>query len=196
MAQWEEKLLPIPTSNFWFPGRASLTTNRLRIERARASRISQTYLSGLRDDEIIGMTESRFVRWNYWSAARFITRANRKGSSILFAVSLIETGRWIGNVRFFNWHPHHRSFEISFIFFDKSEWNKGFAHEAILSLLVHAKNEFGARRVYGDYYQTNLASKRLFQKLNFEIEGIAKRHFLLDGEEVNSVRVGRLLNEL
>ena len=47
----------------------------------------------------------------------------------------------------------------------------------------------GLRRISADYYETNYASKRVFEKLNFNIEGIYKDHFFYNGKYINSVRV-------
>jgi ribosomal-protein-alanine N-acetyltransferase len=140
-------------------------------------------------------TEARFKKWTWYSAARFLRQGNKPGKSILFAVYLRDQdNKWIGNVRLFNWHSFHRTAEISFLFFDSSEWNKGFAREAIESILTYSNINLGVRRIFGDYYEPNFASGKLFSKLGFSIEGRAPQHFLSGERFVDSIRVGRILN--
>jgi RimJ/RimL family protein N-acetyltransferase len=149
----------------------------------------------LNDSNVMKFTEARFTHWGYLSAFRFACRANRSGDSIQASVLIKETNQWIGNVRIFNWHPHHRTAELSFLFFDQSHWNKGYATEAVSALIEFAADNLGVRKIYGDFYEPNLFSGKLFIKLGFEVEGRSKAHFLINELPVDSVLVGKILSD-
>jgi RimJ/RimL family protein N-acetyltransferase len=138
-------------------------------------------------------TESRFKKWGHLSAFRFAFNANKTGKSVLLSIHIRDPYLWIGNVRLFNWHDSHKSAEISFLFFDSDHWNLGYATEALDAILSFAHESLGVRKVYGDYYEPNIASERLFSKLGFSVEGRAREQFLILGNPVDSIRVGRIL---
>lgn len=171
----------------------TIFSERLKITLFSPENITETYLSALNDDLIIGLTEARHKKWDLDSAKQFIKNANNE-SSRLFMVMLKETGTPIGNVRLFNINQNHHHAELSFLFYDKRQWGKGYATEAIQAILGYAKNELKLHRVFADYYEINTASSKVFNKLNFSIEGKYKEHFrMADGKFIDSVRVGLLL---
>ena len=180
-------------STFFLSPREKIFTQRLLLKRASIFSINRHYVKALNDERVMKLTEARFVKWNFLSAARFIMSSNGRGNSVLFSVYYKGTSNWIGNVRLFNWHPHHKTAEISFLFFNICNWGKGYGSEAVEGILNFAKERMGVRKVFGDYYEINKGSERLFQKLAFQIEGNAKSQFLLNGAPVNSIRVGRIL---
>lgn len=171
-----------------------ILTSRLEIRRPVITRLPRTYFLGLRDPSVLQYTESRFDYWTRLKAIRFLLNANSPGNSVLFAVHTLHGNTWIGNVRLFNWNPHHRTAELSFLFFDRTFWNCGFATEAVDAILKFAREKLHVRRVYGDHYANNNASGKLFSKLNFQIEGISREHFLTSNGPIDSVRVGRILD--
>jgi RimJ/RimL family protein N-acetyltransferase len=171
----------------------TLFSERLKITLFLPQDITETYLSALNDDSIIALTEARHKKWDLVSAKKFIANANNE-SSKLFMVMIKETGKPIGNVRLFNINQNHLHAELSFLFYEKSQWGKGYATEAIHTILGYAKNKLKLHRVYADYYEINTASSKVFNKLNFRIEGKYKEHFrMANGKFVDSVRVGILL---
>jgi len=169
-----------------------LTTQRLTLRLFTPSDITDMYLEALNDMSVVGRTEARHQRWNRESASDFIRAANC-GNSMLFAAITRQSQKPIGNVRLFNIHPVHRRGELSLLFYDKSEWSKGYGTEAVEAVVGYAFDVLGLHRIVADYYSTNLASSRMFENLGFVIEGVFKDHFLSeDSEFVDSVRVARL----
>lgn len=170
----------------------SLVTDRLIITKGLVGGITSKYLKALTDPEVMQYTEARHNKWDYESVRKFIEMANQN-NSILFQVDMKSKSKTIGNIRLFNWQEVHRRAEISFLFYDKSEWSNGYGTEAISSVLEFSKIQFNLHRVVADYYACNKASERLFSKLGFCIEGIFCDHFWLNGRYVDSIRVGKIL---
>ncbi|MBI4596912.1 MAG: GNAT family N-acetyltransferase [Candidatus Omnitrophica bacterium] len=157
-----------------------------------AADVTPVYVASMNDPEVVGLTEARHVVWDHQRVAQFIERSNVEGVSTLVGIFLKDTGRHIGNLRLFNFHPVHRRAELSFVIFDKTQWSKGYATEAVGALCRYAFETMRLHRIHADYYATNHASARLFQKAGFQVEGVYRGHFFADGRYVDSIRVATL----
>ena len=114
---------------------------------------------------------------------------NNSSNMLLIGVFLKEGNIHLGNVRLLNICKINKRAEISMLFFRQEYWNKGFATEALREVINYSFKEMGLRRICADYFENNFASKKIFEKLGFEIEGIYKEHFYSEGKFVNSIRV-------
>ena len=169
-----------------------LLSKRLEIGVLSPDDITVTYLNALNEDEIVGLTEARHQHWNIANVKRYIDNSNKPGESILFQVSLKQIDKHIGNIRLFNFHEVHNRAELSFLFYDMEEWGKGYATEALDTVVNYAFESLKLHRIHADYYELNVRSARVFEKLGFEIEGTYRDHFLLDDMYIDSVRVGKI----
>jgi [ribosomal protein S5]-alanine N-acetyltransferase len=169
-----------------------IETERLCVKKYQPNDITQKYLDALNDDSIIGLTEARHQKWDRKSASEFILNANKSGESIIVGIFLKKDDKHIGNVRLFNFNIKHRRAELAFLFCDIEEWGKGYATEALTAMVNYAFEQWKLHRIHADYYELNTASAKVFKKLGFNIEGVFKDHFLLNGEYINSIRVGKI----
>jgi len=167
-------------------------TNRLIIKIFNPSHINEKYLDALNQKNIIGLTEARHCKWNREKAIEYIVNANKPMESTLFGVFLKSDNKPIGNVRLFNFHKVHKRAELSFLFYEIREWGKGYATEAIEAIISYGFGTLELHRIYADYYNTNIASEKIFSKLGFQIEGVYKDHFWLDDRFVDSIRVAKI----
>lgn len=169
-----------------------LETERVILRRAGFLQLPPKYFESLNNQDVMQRTESRFAKWGRISASCYVHQANNGKSSVMYSVWHRADKVWIGNVRLFNWSKHHRSAELSFLFFDPEYWGRGLAFEAISEILRFSSQRLTVRRFYADFYASNLASAALFEKLGFKVEGVSVGHFLVGGSPVDSVRVGYL----
>ena len=166
-----------------------IKTSRLLLRKFTKEDINQTYLNALNDHTIMGMTEARHIIWDRYKAEKFIENSNTD-DSILFSVLICESNKLIGNIRLFNIHPIHNRAELSLLFYDKTEWGKGYATESIKALVEYAFESLKLNRIFADYYSTNIASSKIFNKAGFKIEGVFKDHFYNNEMEyVDSIRI-------
>ena len=150
------------------------------------------YFNALNDPFVIQYTEARHKRWSKEDAIRYLTENKDNGNSLIFSTRIRENSKIIGNVRIFNFSKLHSRCELSFLFFDKSEWGKGYATESVKAICDFCFYKMNFHRVHADYYAKNEPSSRVFQKLDFEIEGVYKDHFFFEGQFIDSIRVGLL----
>jgi [ribosomal protein S5]-alanine N-acetyltransferase len=169
-----------------------IETIRLVIRVFRPEDITSTYLSALNDAEIVGLTEARHRKWDYDSAASFVIKSTNVGESLLLGVFLKSGDEPIGNIRLFNFHAVHHRAELSFLFYDKKRWGNGYATEALDRTIEYAFEDLGLHRVHADFYESNAASRRIFEKLGFKCEGRYADHFFVNNSYQDSIRVAKI----
>ena len=170
-----------------------LETHRLLIRPFSILDISDVYLNALNEDSIIGLTEARHKKWDIESVKQFIN-SNNLDNTLFLAVVLKQNNKPIGNVRLFNINNNnHNNAELSFLFYDKNEWGKGYATESLKAVIDYAFDALQLHRIFADYYATNTGSLKVFKKLDFKIEGVFVDHFKNENNKyINSIRVAKI----
>lgn len=177
------------------PRTSTLTTARLFLRPLEVEDITPAYLEALNDPEVVRWTEARHQRWDEASIAEYIGRSNCEGVSVFLGIFLKDSDRHIGGIRLFNFHPVDRRAELSLMIFDKSLWSKGYGGEALAAVVDYAFEVLGLHRLHADYYAANTASARLFAKAGFQLEGVYKDHFFMDGAYMDSIRVAKVKSQ-
>ena len=173
-------------------GMEPIVTERLLLRPLSVQDVTAAYVDALHDPEVLRWTEARHIWWDRDRVIQFVRQSNVEGVSILFGMFLKDTDRHIGNLRLFNFHPVHRRAELSFLIFDKSQWSKGYATEAVRAVTHYAFETLKLHRIHADYYALNAGSARVFEKSGYEIEGVFKEHMVVDGSYMDSVRIAKL----
>ncbi len=169
-----------------------LVTKNLLIKPLKADDITPLYVKALNDPEIVQLTGARFTKWNIGNLKTYVLKANGKDKSMLLGIFLKTDSRHIGNIRLFNFDRHHRRVELGIMIFDKAEWKKGYATEALAVVCKFVFEKLKLHRICADYYSVNRASAKMFKKTGFKIEGIFKDHFICNHSYVDSVRVAKI----
>lgn len=169
-----------------------IVTARLSLRPLTVHDVTPAYIAALNDPEVVGLTEARHVTWDRARVAQWIEQSNVEGISKLFGMFLTSSGKHIGNLRLFHFHPVYRRVELSFMVFDKTEWSKGYTTEAVQAITGYVFDTLKLHRIQADYYASNARSARVFQKAGFDIEGVFKGHLVKDGAYVDSIRVAKM----
>lgn len=165
---------------------------RMYLRELAVGDITPAYVNGLNDPEVVQYTGARHVRWDRQSVEEYVKRSNIEGESQLLGIFLRGSNQHIGNIRLSNFSVPHLRCELGIMIFDNSQWGKGYGTDALNAAADYIFGTLKLHRVCADYYSVNTASARIFAKAGFQIEGIFKDHFLLDGQYVDSVRIGRI----
>ena len=112
---------------------------------------------------------------------------------MLLGIVLRDSGQHIGNIKLGGINLYHRRAQIGLLIGEKEQWGKGFASEAIETIVSYAGNSLGLHRIYNGCHANNPGSYRAFLKAGFEAEGRFRRHDRIDDEWVDSIMLGRLL---
>jgi diamine N-acetyltransferase len=85
-----------------------------------------------------------------------------------------ETGEPVGAVDLFDFDPYHLRAGVGILIHQKSQWNQGYASDALAALSEYALTVLGLKQIYAGIAADNVASIRLFEKAGFEKTGIRK----------------------
>ncbi len=162
-----------------------LETARLRMRRLRMKDDRDLH-AWTSDPEV-----ARFVLWEaHRSLAdtraylRYIKSLYRRGLPGSWGIELKETGRVIGTIGIMAWSPDNRSIEIGYSL-GRPWWGRGFAAEALGSLMDLMFREGGINRIEAQCDVRNPASARVMEKCGMRREGILRERVFNKGEAVD-----------
>lgn len=168
-----------------------IKTERLYLRIFKVSDVTPEYITSLNSKEIIGLTESRYTKWSKSKLIEYILKYSSKPWESLLIGVFTNKNKHIGNIRMHSFSKYNKRVEVGIMIWDKNEWGKNFATEALEGIIGYAFDKLKLYKICAEYYSINKASAKIFKKLGFKVEGTFKNHFLVDGKFVDAVRVAR-----
>ena len=148
--------------------------------------VTEAYCDWLNDPEVNRYLETRFVVQTLASVRSYVATTIAAPDTIFLAIIEKATNRHIGNIKLGPVLLHHRRGELSFFIGEKGCWGKGYATEAVGLLTEYALDELSLVKVTAGCYSTNFGSKRVFEKLGYEIEAVLKKQYFSEDTWVSS----------
>lgn len=168
-----------------------INTKRLYLKTFKTSDVTDEYIESLNSEEIVGLTESRYRKWNKAQARQYVKKyADKPWESLLIGL-FKKSGEHIGNIRLHSFSKYNKRVEVGIMIWDKNEWGRNFATEALEAVIGYVFHKLKLHKICAEYYAINKASEKIFRKLGFIVEGTFKDHFLVDGKYVDAVRVAK-----
>jgi RimJ/RimL family protein N-acetyltransferase len=142
----------------------------------------------------------------YWSSPPLATPADadillreiqeclRSRTLFQWGIARIEDDRVIGTCTLFRLDSAHRRAEIGFAL-ARECWGRGFATEAVGTLIRFAFVDLDLHRLEADADPRNERSLRLLERLGFRREGYFRERYHLGGEVQDAVMLGLLRTE-
>ena len=163
----------------------AIRLRKLTIEDVRQAR----YLAWLSDPEVtrymvVGRTPqdlstvTAYFESHQWPAFLFLAIETPAGQHI--------GNRTLGPI---GWTD--KQAEIGIMIGEKKEWGKGVGTEAVHLICRHAFERLGLEKLTTGFVAENLGSGKVFFKNGFQIEGIYRKHFWLEGCLRDVIRVAR-----
>jgi ribosomal-protein-alanine N-acetyltransferase len=121
-----------------------------------------------------------------------LTTFNRKMN--FFFLLHKETNENIGWCGYHTWYIDHHRAEIGYGINEDFQ-NQGLMTEATKAILDYGFNTMKLRRVEAFVGEENIPSLRLMQIFGFTKEGMARKHYNIDGINLDSLMFGLLLEE-
>ncbi len=103
-----------------------------------------------------------------------------------------ETGRSIGQCGFHNWNRFHDRAELFYFLFQDEDKGRGYMKEALELVLRYGFEEMNLHRMEAFIAPWNEPSTRLINHFQFQKEGLARGHYLVNGKYEDSVMYARL----
>ncbi len=104
-------------------------------------------------------------------------------------------GELLGDIQLANIDWRHRTATIGYAISRAANRSKGFATDAVRTLLRFGFREFDLHRVSADPAEYNLASRRVLEKSGFAREGCIRQALHADGRRHNTILYGLLRTE-
>jgi len=110
-----------------------------------------------------------------------------------FAITDKVTGKLLGAIALTN-HQKFYNGEIAYWVGEKY-WGNGYATEAAIGILQFAFIEKNYHKVFARYFDSNLASGKVIEKIGMKKEGILKEHVKKENKYLDLIYYGILKNE-
>jgi [ribosomal protein S5]-alanine N-acetyltransferase len=147
-----------------------LFSERLSLRILNVDDVTQEYVDGLNDVEVNRyLLTSREHAQTLESVRAYVQSNLSKPTDYLFGIFLKGHERLIGTIRLSDVSPHHFFGGVGICLFDKSQWQKGYALEALQALVRFAFDRLGLHYLEAGCYAENRGSVRLFEKAGFTI---------------------------
>ena len=186
---------PVSPSDY-FSALPVLETDRLVLRRLSRKDASDIF-SFASDPEV-----SRYVLWEAHRSVsesryyiQYMKSLYRRGLPSSWGVVLKKTGRIIGTIGFMWFSEANRSAEIGYSF-ARPEWNKGYATEALGTVIRSAFASLTLNRLEAQHDIRNPASGRVMEKCGMNREGILRQRVQNKGEFIDVALYAILRSDL
>ena len=170
-----------------------IESKRLLLRPVELSDVNEQYQAWMNDPAVMQYTESRFQTHSLKQIRDYVRSVQKDSSSRFFAIVEQESGKHIGNIKIGHIHPVHRHADVGIIIGDKASWGKGYATESLQMVADFARAQLKLHKLTAGIYANNLGSLQAFLKAGFVLEGRFASHWFCDGEYVDGLQVGLLL---
>ncbi|WP_329435129.1 GNAT family N-acetyltransferase [Streptomyces sp. NBC_01280] len=110
------------------------------------------------------------------------------------AVTDRATGRLVGEVVLYDWDPEHRSCTFRTLVGPEGR-GRGLGTEAARLIVGHGFERLGLHRIALDLFSHNHRARRVYEKVGFVEEGVARQSVLRDGQWYDSTLMSVLAPE-
>ncbi|MCB5288480.1 MAG: GNAT family N-acetyltransferase [Candidatus Cloacimonetes bacterium] len=118
----------------------------------------------------------------------FETSVLNDNSTIMFSIKSVDSNKLLGccGLCYINWI--HRNADLSIYIGWENAYidEEGFAEESCKLLQDYGFNQLGLHRIWTEIYEFDEKKKKLYEKLNFHVDGILRDNYYYDGKWWNS----------
>lgn len=147
--------------------------------------VNDTYLSWINSPEINFGLATRSATME--ELIQYVQKKIENPHCHFFAICDKETNQHIGNIKLDFYDPSARVIEMGILIGNKNYWGKGIGFQAGKLVIDYAFSQLNVRKVWAAVYSNNIASKRMFEKLGFKIEGIQKEHICINEQYLDKI---------
>jgi ribosomal-protein-alanine N-acetyltransferase len=164
-----------------------LESARLIYKPVSLAHLSDHYVSWMNDREVIRYMEAG-GDYTLAKLEEFL-RDVEKRDLLFWGIHLKGSDKHIGNIKIDPVNRKHGLGEYGIMMGDRSEWGKGYAKEATLSILDFCFQHAGLRKITLGVVKTNRVAHHLYESIGFRTEGLYKDHVYCEGALSDVVRM-------
>jgi ribosomal-protein-alanine N-acetyltransferase len=124
-----------------------------------------------------------------------IARQWEEDAAYEFGLFAREDGRYVGNCALISVDRKNETAVMAY-FIDPSQWRRGYATESARAVCAFGFDQLGLRRINGECYSINPASRRVMEKVGFAYEGTRRAFYKKDGVCHDIDQLGLLPDDL
>jgi RimJ/RimL family protein N-acetyltransferase len=162
----------------------TLLTDNLVICPFDVRHLTQEYVDWLNDKQVVRFSEQRHKIHSLESCSVY-WQSIKNSPSILWAIETCNNLH-IGNITA-HFDFSNSSADIGILIGNKTYWGKGYGCEAFSKVCEFLLSHSKIRKVTAGTMASNLGMRKIMMKSGMIEDGIRKRHFLLDGQEVDLI---------
>lgn len=155
--------------------------------------VTENYLEWFRNDDVTRFLSVDGKTLNRQAVIEYASEGARSGSFFMQAVCLVEDGRQIGNLKVGPISLQHKTSDLVCVIWDRSQWAKGLATDAIRLGNRLAYDKYSVRKLTGSIMSDNVGSIKCYTRAGWIIEATLKDQYIVDGKLQNEVFVGCFL---
>lgn len=155
--------------------------------------VTEQYVAWLNDPEVNQYLESRFARHTLDTTREYVAGTLASPVNLFLGIRSVALGKHVGNIKLGPINEHYATAEIGIMIGDKQAWGRGIATAAIDMVSNIALNDLGLRKVTAGCYESNVGSKRAFERAGFVVEGRRAAQVLVEGKPEGLILMGRVL---
>ncbi len=106
----------------------------------------------------------------------------------------LQTGEYMGNIGFNDISWKNRKATVG-LFLNRRYWSQGYGTDALMALCHFGFTQLNLQRIQLFVYETNKRGIRSYEKCGFQVEVVQKSASYVDGEYVDDLIMGVLVEE-
>jgi len=166
-----------------------IITERLILEPFSEKYLSEEYVSWLNDPELMKFSENRHRKHSLESCRAYLQSFDNS-PNFFWAVLLKENSEHIGNVNAYINEPNSIA-DIGILIGKKRYHGQGYASEAWNAVINFLLKNCELRKVTAGTMAGNKPMLKIMHNSGMIEDGIRKRHYLLDGREVDIIHMAK-----
>lgn len=164
-----------------------LLSDRLVFRPLSLVYLTERYVSWLNNPEVYKYLETGGNYTLEMLKDYLIEVENKK--MLFWGIHIKNTDEHIGNIKIDPVNRRHGLGEYGILMGEPSQWGKGYAKEASQRILDYCFTNQNLRKITLGVVSNNVAAVHLYKSLNFEIEGVYKKHGYYQGEYADVIRM-------
>ena len=153
--------------------------------------VTLRYVSWYNDTEVVRYSENQYRSFTLDGQKQYVRDSLQNANVDLFGI--FDEKLHIGNISIKGLTENHRRAEITYVIGDRNYWGKGIATFIISKVVQQAKQKYKLKKLCAGCAHENTGSRRALERNKFVVEGIKKRHLMLNGIWHDQIDYGLLL---
>ena len=166
----------------------NLESSRLSYRALSLEHCSNKYVSWLNNPAVYKYLETG-GNYTLETLKNYLSSVEGNPEMLFWAIHLKSNDEHIGNIKIDPINKRHGLGEYGILMGETTEWGKGYAKEASVSILDYCFDILNLRKITLGVVEKNTSAVSLYKSLGFEIEGVYKKHGLYGNEYLDVFRM-------